>query len=105
MATIEELEATVAEKKAAYDDAAAKFGKLRTVQAEQEYVDNYYRAALALSQEQGVWLQGPKAYSAARESFSELKELARDVYNEALKELTAARVALWHAQAAAEDAA
>ena len=105
MATIAELEATVAEKEAAYYAAAEKLAPLRTVQAEQEYILNARRVAEVLCAEAGVLMKGPAVIQQARESFAELKELARDVYDEALKELTRARVALWHAQAAAEEAA
>jgi hypothetical protein len=101
MATIAELEATVAEKEAAYYAAAEKLAPLRTVQAEQDYVQNHYRAALSLARAQGVLLNGPATFQQARESYRELVEMAREVYDEALKDLTRARVALWHADAAA----
>ena len=96
-ATITDLEALVAEKEAAYKAAAERLAPLRTVQAEQEYVNSHYAACLAVARSQGVLLNGPATFQAARESYRELVDMAREVYDEALKELTRARVALWHA--------
>lgn len=97
MTGIATLEATVEAKKSAYDEAAAHYAAKRSVQAEEEYVQAHYRAALSVAEAQGVLLNGPATFAQARESYRELMEGLREIYDAALKDLTAARVALWQA--------
>lgn len=99
MTTLATLEATVAEKLAAFEEAAARLAPYRTVEGERDYVNDHYRACLAVAREAGVLLNGPATYAAARESWAELRDMAKEIYKEALQELTNARVALWSYEA------